>query len=70
MAMLTIEPGQRFREAGAGLFGRPGPTWIVREVFIGTDGFRHARIELASDSARRKTISVSVLEDRRRFIQV
>lgn len=68
--MLTIEAGQRFRETGSGLFGRPGLIWIVREVFIGTDGFRHARIELESDPAERKTLSVSVLDDRRRFIQV
>ncbi len=63
-----IKPGQRFRDAHPALFGRAGSEWIVQDIFVGTDGFRYARVVLASDPSRRKTLSTIVLSDLRRFI--
>lgn len=62
-----LRPGNRYRETMAQRFGRLAPEWIVREIFVGTDGLRYARVALASDSTYCKTLSVAVLTDRRRF---
>lgn len=62
-----IKPGQQFRDVQARLFGRVGSEWIVQSIFLGIDGLWHARIFLASDPSHTKTLSTSVLTDRRRF---
>jgi hypothetical protein len=51
-------------------FGRPAPEWIVEGTFVGNDGIEYARIALAADPSHRKTLSVAVLTDRRRFAAV
>jgi len=68
MADQSIKPGQRFREAQAALFGRPAPEWAVQDVFTGGDGVTYARIALVSDPSNSKTLSISVLSDRHRFV--
>lgn len=62
--------GKRFRDAKPVLFGHTAPQWVVQEVFVGTDKLEYARVALASDPSTRKTLSLDVLSDRRRFIPV
>ena len=70
MASTTLRPGNRYRETMAQRFGRPAPEWIVEGTFVGNDGIEYARIALAADPSHRKTLSVAVLTDRRRFAAV
>jgi len=72
MKMTTdpIGPGQRYRDTQATIFGLPGSEWIVEEVFTGIDGVQYARVVSASDLTQRKTLSVAILRDRRRFERV
>lgn len=65
-----ITPGQRFRDTQLSLFGRLGSEWMVQDIFIGTDDLRYARIARTSDLSERKTVSVAVLGDRRRFVPI
>lgn len=65
-----IVPGQRFRDMQPGLFGHLGLEWVVQDVFVGTDDLWYARVGRASDLTERKTLSVAVLGDRRRFAPV
>ena len=65
--MDDLLPGHGFRDTSPTLFGHPAPLWVVSEVFTGTDGVRYARVYSASDPHRRKTLSVSILLDKRRF---
>lgn len=65
---LSVTRGQRFRDAQLAMFGRPGAEWVVQDVFLGTDRLWYARVVLASDPTRIKTLSAAVLEDRHRFI--
>jgi len=65
-----IERGQRYQDVHSGLFGASGTEWIVEAVFEGTDGVQYAQLVCASDFAQRKTLSVHVLNDRRRFQRV
>jgi len=70
MGYSTLKPGSRYRETMAQRFGRPAPEWVVEGTFVGNDGIEYARIALASDPTHRKTLSVVVLTDRRRFAAV
>ena len=63
-----IKPGQRFRDVQPGLFGRTGSEWIVEHVFTGTDGLQYARVVSSSDASQRKTLSATIIGDRRRFV--
>jgi len=65
-----IERGQRFRDAYPGIFGRSRSEWIVENLHIGTDGAEYARLVSAFDPSMRKTLSVAVLSDRRRFERI
>jgi hypothetical protein len=62
-----IERGQRFRDGHPGAFGGSGTEWIVEAVFRGTDGVQYAQLVCASDLSQQKTLSIDVLNDRRRF---
>jgi hypothetical protein len=66
----AIETGDGYREVAPGIFGAPGLIWIVEDLFVGTDGIEHARLASALDRTQRKTLSLIVLSDRRRFTRV
>ena len=64
------KPGERFRDLQAGQFGTSVMDWLVDDVFTGTDGVAYAHVSCVTDASRRKTLSVAVLGDRRRFARV
>lgn len=68
--MDEIVAGQHFRDARPTMFGHPPPDWIVGEVFTGTDGVRYARVYGALNPHDCKTLSTTILRDKRRFVQV
>ena len=68
MASITLNSGDRLREVASQRFGRVGPEWIVEDTFVGTDGVEYAKVALAVDMSHRKTLSIAVLTDRRRFM--
>jgi hypothetical protein len=65
----AIAVGERYRDIERGQFARPALNWIVEAVYTGTDGIGHAKLVCASDLVQRKTLSVSVLLDQRRFVR-
>ena len=68
VARAKIEPGQRYRDVRAGIYGRSAASeWIVEDVRPGTDGIMYARLVSVSDSTTRKTLAVTVLADPTRF---
>jgi hypothetical protein len=68
--MNDVIAGQRFRDAAPTVFGHPSPDWVVGEVFTGTDGVSYARVHSAMNPHDRKTLSTTILRDKRRFVQV
>ncbi|HEY0526780.1 MAG TPA: hypothetical protein VGD08_25535 [Stellaceae bacterium] len=65
-----IEKGQRYRAVGEGFLGRPTPLWTVEDVFTNIDGIEYARLVSSADPTMRKTLSIAILSDRRRFARV
>jgi hypothetical protein len=59
--------GQRYRDVQPGRFAVPAQEWAVEAVFTGADGIGHARLVGVLDPTQRKTLSVFVLLDHRRF---
>lgn len=45
-------------------------TWMLEAVWDATDGIPHARLINTHDRTRIKTVSLRVLNDRRRFIPI
>jgi hypothetical protein len=43
--------------------------WIIEEVYM-AGGIEHARLVSAANSTERRTLSVTILRDRRRFKRV
>jgi hypothetical protein len=68
--MNNVIAGQRFRDAAPTVFGHAAPEWVIAEVFTGIDGIRYARIHSASNPHNLKTLSIAILRDKRRFVQV
>jgi hypothetical protein len=66
----SVEAGEQYRDSLPGLFGALGIVWVVQDVFTGSDGMIYARLASAADTSQRKTLSVAVLGDRRRFVRV
>ncbi len=64
-----IGPGARFRDLQLTVFGQPQPEWIVEDIYLSA-GIEHARLISTANPAERKTLSVDVLRDRRRFERV
>lgn len=64
-----LKAGDRLRETAGQLYGRIGAEWVVEDIFVGTDGIEYARLVRASDASDRKTLSIAVLTDRRRFMR-
>jgi hypothetical protein len=65
-----ITAGQRFRDIRHGVFGASGLQWIVNELVKGVDGITYAHLTCTRDPTQRKTLSLAVLGDRRRFTRV
>ena len=65
-----IAAGQRFRDIRSGVFGASGLEWVVRELVTGVDGITYAHLTCTLDRTQRKTLSLAVLGDRRRFARV
>jgi hypothetical protein len=65
-----VERGQRYHDVQPGAFGPLGTEWIVEALFRGTDGVEYAQLVCASDLTQQKSLSVDVLNDRRRFQRV
>jgi hypothetical protein len=57
--------GQRYRDANPSAFRHPA--WIIEDIFTGTDGLQYVRVYSAANPTERKTLSMHVLADRRRF---
>ena len=66
----SIVAGQHYREVQPRFLKRPGIEWIVEAAYTGTDGVAYVRLVNATDRTMRKTLSVSVLNDRHRFQRV
>lgn len=69
-ARESVTLGQRYRDIFPGVFGPSITEWTVDDVFIATDGGEYARLSCANDPTQRKTLSLAVLGDRRRFARV
>jgi hypothetical protein len=67
MSASAIAIGQEYRESNSSFLGAQMPTWRVEELFQATDGLLYARLVSAFDTTERKTLSATVLTDRRRF---
>jgi len=67
--MAGVTRGELFRDAKPSFFGHP-VDWIVEDIFIASDGNEYARLCLTTNRHERKTLSVMVLSDRRRFIRI
>jgi ABC-type thiamine transport system ATPase subunit len=68
VARTEVQIGQRYREAGASVFGRAKPLWIVDEVFTASDSLRYAVLCKVDDPTRRKTLSIQVVSYHQRFV--
>jgi hypothetical protein len=66
-----IESRQRYREVGSGYLGRTPRVWVIEETFTKeADGLGYALLACEHDPSMRKTLSIAVLADRRRFSRV
>ena len=63
-----VAAGQRFRDVERNIFGGPGSVWIVEHLQTGIDGLAYAQVVSAADPSVRKTLSIAILTDRRRFV--
>jgi hypothetical protein len=66
----AVERGQRFRAVETGYLGRPPAVWTVVGILPDVDPLPSAQLLCESDRTLRKTLSVSVLTDRRRFVRL
>jgi hypothetical protein len=69
MQKREILVGERYRDRERGQFARPALDWIVEAIYTGTDGIGHAKLVCAVDPVKRKTLSVSILLDPKRFVR-
>jgi hypothetical protein len=67
--MADIERGDLVRDAQPGFFGHPFE-WIVEDIFVGSDGNQYAHLCLPTNRNERKTLSVAILCDKRRFSRI
>jgi hypothetical protein len=64
---VEIRVGQQFRAAEKGFLGGFARSWVVEAITTGVDGQPHAVIASMDATHMRKTISVKVLADSRRY---
>ncbi len=62
-----IGTGRRYRDIKLRLWGHQARIWEVESVFVGADGLEHARLCCVDDPSLHKTLSISVLRDKRQF---
>lgn len=67
---IEIKPGQHFRDSHPTAFGQLAHDLIVGRVFVGTDGKEYAQVRSASHLRDTRTLSVAVLQEKRRFVEV
>ena len=64
----SVEPGHRYRETGSAYLGKAPRVWVIEETFVNAvDGLAYVRLSAENDPYTRKTVSVAVIADRRRF---
>jgi hypothetical protein len=63
-----VQVGQCYREVDTSFIGSSMALWSIERVFVGTDSFHYAWILNAADRTSRKTLSLAVLGDRRRYV--
>ena len=68
--MNQVKPDQHFRDTQLTHFGAAATEFVVRRVFVGTDGNQYAELCSATDSTDRRTLSTAILRDKRRFVEV
>jgi hypothetical protein len=62
-----VEIGGRFRAVAESRFHPSTPVWIVERIYDGPDGRAHAVVVNNADPTVRKTFSVDVLADAKRY---
>lgn len=62
-----IGTGRRFRDIQLRLWGHQARIWEVEAIFVGADGLQHARLSCVDEPSLHKTLSISVLRDKRHF---
>ena len=70
MKTRDVAIGEQFQELGAGYLGKRSPVWVVEGTFRKSDELQYARLVCSSDASLRKTLSIVVLADRRRFARL
>jgi hypothetical protein len=65
--MATKQPqvGDQYRNVGTAF---RNAVWILSEVFTSRDGIEHARLTSAYDATECRTLAISVIADKRRFV--
>jgi hypothetical protein len=67
----SVESGQRYQEVGSGYLGKAPQVWVVEDTFTNAaDRLRYARLACEGDASMRKTLSIAVLTDRRRYSRI
>ena len=70
MSTRDIAIGEQFQELEAGYLGKRSAVWVVEGTFTKSDELQYAKLICSSDGSLRKTLSIAVLADRRRFTRV
>jgi hypothetical protein len=65
MASKQPQVGDQYRNVGTAF---RNAVWILSEVFTSRDGIEHARLTSASDATECRTLAISVIADKRRFV--
>jgi len=65
MASKQPQVGQHFRNIGVPF---RNAAWVLTEIFTSRDGIEHGRLISTYDTTERKTLAVSVIADRSRFL--
>jgi hypothetical protein len=70
MGTRDVAIGEQFQELGTGYLGKPSAVWVVEGTFKNSDELQYAKLICSSDASLRKTLSIAVLADRRRFARL
>lgn len=63
----NIGAGRLYRDSKVRLWGHQSRVWVVESIFVGADGIEHARLYCLDEPSLHKTLSTSVLRDKRQF---
>ena len=64
----SVELGQRYRSRHSNFLGRAGDVWVVEDLFTASDAMPYAKLAAEVDPSLSKTLSITALIDRRRFL--